>query len=120
MNAAQLLSSKGASMQQASDWVQARLGQPGEIYSARTKRDVAVKHTTLYAYTKKEQLIGVTVMRIVNFSEARNPLKSLMDQVTNDADYTVIARRDVIGVRFQLNPAHLHARQSPSVQAITS
>ena len=33
-------------------------------------------------------------MRVVNFSEARNSLKSLIDQVTDDADYTVIARRD--------------------------
>ncbi len=33
MNAAQLLNSKGVSMQQASDWVQARLESPGEIYS---------------------------------------------------------------------------------------
>jgi antitoxin YefM len=33
-------------------------------------------------------------MRVVNFSEARNSLKSLIDQVIDDADYTVIARRD--------------------------
>ena len=33
-------------------------------------------------------------MRVVNFSEARNSLKTLIDQVTDDADYTVIARRD--------------------------
>lgn len=33
-------------------------------------------------------------MRIVNFSEARNSLKSVIDQVTDDADFTVIARRD--------------------------
>lgn len=33
-------------------------------------------------------------MRIVNFSEARNGLKTVIDQVTADADYTVIARRD--------------------------
>ena len=33
MNAAELLSSKGVSMQQASDWVQARLDRPGEIFS---------------------------------------------------------------------------------------
>jgi len=33
-------------------------------------------------------------MRIVNFSEARNKLKSLLDQVVNDADYTIISRRD--------------------------
>jgi antitoxin YefM len=33
-------------------------------------------------------------MRIVNFSEARNSLKHVIDQVIDDADYTVIARRD--------------------------
>jgi antitoxin YefM len=33
-------------------------------------------------------------MRIVNFSEARNNLKSVLDQVIDDADYTVITRRD--------------------------
>ncbi len=33
-------------------------------------------------------------MKVVNFSEARNQLKSVLDQVVNDADYTVIFRRD--------------------------
>lgn len=33
-------------------------------------------------------------MRIINFSEARNRLKSVLDQVVEDADYTVISRRD--------------------------
>ena len=33
-------------------------------------------------------------MRIVTFSEARNKLKAILDQVVNDADYTVITRRD--------------------------
>jgi antitoxin YefM len=33
-------------------------------------------------------------MRVVNFSEARNSLKSVIDQVIDDADYTVITRRD--------------------------
>jgi len=33
-------------------------------------------------------------MRIVSFSEARNRLKSVLDQVVNDADCTVITRRD--------------------------
>ncbi len=33
-------------------------------------------------------------MRIVNFSEARGSLKAVIDQVIEDADYTVIARRD--------------------------
>jgi antitoxin YefM len=33
-------------------------------------------------------------MRVINFSEARNTLKSVLDQVVNDSDYTVISRRD--------------------------
>ena len=33
-------------------------------------------------------------MRVVNFSEARNHLKNVLDQVVEDADYTVISRRD--------------------------
>lgn len=33
-------------------------------------------------------------MRVVNFSEARNKLKAVLDQVVDDADYTVISRRD--------------------------
>ena len=34
------------------------------------------------------------IMQIVNFSDARNNLKGLIDRVVDDADYTVIARRD--------------------------
>lgn len=33
-------------------------------------------------------------MRVVNFSEARSQLKSVLDRVVDDADYTVISRRD--------------------------
>lgn len=33
-------------------------------------------------------------MRVINFSEARRGLKSVIDQATADADYTVISRRD--------------------------
>lgn len=33
-------------------------------------------------------------MRVVNFSEARSNLKSVIDRVVEDADYAVIARRD--------------------------
>lgn len=33
-------------------------------------------------------------MRIINFSDARNSLKTVMDQVVEDADVTVIVRRD--------------------------
>ncbi|WP_230432216.1 type II toxin-antitoxin system Phd/YefM family antitoxin [Plesiomonas shigelloides] len=33
-------------------------------------------------------------MRIVSFTEARNSLKSVLDSVVNDADTTIITRRD--------------------------
>jgi antitoxin YefM len=33
-------------------------------------------------------------MRVVTFSEARNNLKYVLDQVVEDADYTIIKRRD--------------------------
>ena len=33
-------------------------------------------------------------MRIVSFTEARNGLKAVLDQVVNDADCAVITRRD--------------------------
>jgi antitoxin YefM len=33
-------------------------------------------------------------MQIVTFTEARNKLKSVLDRVVNDADCTVITRRD--------------------------
>mgnify|MGYP005986983655 FL=1 len=33
-------------------------------------------------------------MNVVNFSDARSRLKSVLDQVVENADYTVITRRD--------------------------
>ena len=33
-------------------------------------------------------------MRVVNFSDARNRLKSVIDQVVNDEDFAIITRRD--------------------------
>ena len=33
-------------------------------------------------------------MNVVNFSEARNQLKSVLDKVVEDADCTIISRRD--------------------------
>lgn len=33
-------------------------------------------------------------MRVVNFSEARNSLKGILDQAVADADFTIITRRD--------------------------
>lgn len=33
-------------------------------------------------------------MKVVNFSEARNQLKNVLDEVVDNADYTIISRRD--------------------------
>jgi antitoxin YefM len=33
-------------------------------------------------------------MRIINFSEVRNSLRAVIDQVVEDADVTIISRRD--------------------------
>lgn len=33
-------------------------------------------------------------MRVVNFSDARNRLKAVIDQVVNDEDFVIITRRD--------------------------
>lgn len=33
-------------------------------------------------------------MRVVTFSDARNRLKNVLDQVVEDSDYTIISRRD--------------------------
>lgn len=33
-------------------------------------------------------------MKVISFSEARNSLKAVLDQVAEDADYTIITRRD--------------------------
>ncbi len=39
-------------------------------------------------------IVQVTIMKVVSFTEARNKLKNVLDQVVNDADCTVITRRD--------------------------
>ena len=41
-------------------------------------------------------------MKIISFSEARNSLKTILDQVTEDTDYTIITRRDAF-VFFEQN-----------------
>ena len=42
----------------------------------------------------KEHTSRENFMRVINFSDARNNLKSILDQVVEDSDYTVITRRD--------------------------
>ncbi len=59
-------------------------------------------------------------MRIVNFSDARNHLKTVLDQVVEDADYTVISRRDdddaVVMSLYQFNGLMetVHLLKSPA------
>lgn len=50
-------------------------------------------HKTHYTCTTYRTNIGLN-MRVINFSEARKKLKSVLDQVVSDADYTIISRRD--------------------------
>jgi antitoxin YefM len=47
-------------------------------------------------YARTAYSIGVAegFMRVINFSDARNQLKQVIDQVVDDADFTVIARRN--------------------------
>lgn len=56
-------------------------------------------------------------MKVVNFSEARNHLKSVLDQVADDADYTVITRRDAVVmslVQFNGLMETVHLLKSPA------
>lgn len=59
-------------------------------------------------------------MRVVSYSEARNSLKAVLDNVTNDVDVTVINRRDAEDA-VVMSLAHynslmetLHLMQNPS------
>lgn len=59
-------------------------------------------------------------MRVINFSDARNQLKQVIDQVVDDADFTVIARRDAQDAvvmsldTFNSLMETLHLMKSPS------
>jgi len=44
-------------------------------------------------------------MRVINFSEARNHLKSVIDQAVNDADYTMM--ETVYLLKSPANAQHL-------------
>ena len=39
-------------------------------------------------------VVQVTAMKVVTFSEAKSQLKTVLDRVVEDADYTIITRRD--------------------------
>jgi antitoxin YefM len=59
-------------------------------------------------------------MRVINFSDARNQFKQVIDQVVNDCDVTIISRRDADdAVVMSLNTYNsmmetLHLLKSPS------
>lgn len=60
-------------------------------------------------------------MRIVTYTYARNTLKSVLDDVVQDADVTVISRRDAEGDAVIMSLDHynslmetLHLLQSPA------
>jgi antitoxin YefM len=59
-------------------------------------------------------------MRVINFTEARNHLKGVLDQVVDDADYTIISRRDaedtvVMGLQqFNSLMETVHLLKSPA------
>jgi antitoxin YefM len=59
-------------------------------------------------------------MRVINFSDARNQLKQVIDQVVDDADFTVIAGRNaqdaVVMSRDTFNSLMetLHLMKSPA------
>lgn len=60
-------------------------------------------------------------MRIVTYTHARNALKNVLDEVIQDADVTVISRRDAEGDAVVMSLDHynslmetLHLLQSPA------
>ena len=60
-------------------------------------------------------------MRIVTYSHARNALKTVLDSVVQDADVTIISRRDAEGDAVVMSLDHynslmetLHLLQSPA------
>ena len=59
-------------------------------------------------------------MRVINFSDSRNQFRKVIDQVVNDADFTVIARPDASDAvvmsldRFNSLMETLHLMKSPA------
>jgi antitoxin YefM len=48
----------------------------------------------LNCYTCTVDSTGIQEMQVVSFSEARSNLKTVLDRVVEDADYTIVTRRD--------------------------
>lgn len=67
-------------------------------------------------------LISVQVdrMKVISFSDARNSLKTVLDRVVADADYTIVTRRDADDVvvmsleSFNSLMETLHLLKSPA------
>lgn len=59
-------------------------------------------------------------MQVISYSEARNSLKTLLDQVVNDVDVTIINRRDAANAvvmsldHYNSLMETLHLLQSPA------
>ncbi len=59
-------------------------------------------------------------MQVISYSDARNSLKSVLDQVVNDADVTIINRRDAANAvvmsldHYNSLMETLHLLQSPA------
>jgi antitoxin YefM len=50
--------------------------------------------TQLYCWTCTLKQTGIWAMETINFTEARNNLKAVLDRAIENADFTLIKRRD--------------------------
>ena len=58
-------------------------------------------------------------MNVINFSDARSRLKSVLDQVVENADYTVITRRDAQdAVVMSLDPVSYTHLTLPTIYSV--
>lgn len=64
------------------------------IYLYSVKIDIVAAGQSLDCYTCTINSTSVKQMKVVSFSEARSNLKSVLDRVVEDADHTIITRRD--------------------------
>ncbi len=55
---------------------------------------VGIRSISSKCYTCTSNRTGIDEMKVVSFSEARSSLKTVLDRVVEDADYTIVTRRD--------------------------
>lgn len=55
---------------------------------------IRLAHLIVHVIMQETLMFWRNSMKVVNFTEARNHLKQVLDQVVVDADYTIISRRD--------------------------